>query len=75
MIINLTNIDSSIISEVIYNDSTEELVIEYLGANRYSYKDVPESEFFNIMNAESKGKQINLIKKEYECNKIEVLDI
>ena len=71
MIITLTNIDSSIISEVSYNQETKKLVIEYLGTNKYEYNDVPETTFFDIMNADSKGKQINIIKKEYDFVKLE----
>ena len=71
MIITLTNIDSSIISEVSYNQETKKLGIEYLGTNKYEYDEVPETVFFDIMNAESKGKYINSIKDEYEFVKLE----
>jgi len=70
MIITLTDIDSSIISEVSYIQPTKKLVIEYLGQTKYEYKEVPESIFFEILNSESKGKYINNIKNDYEYEKI-----
>ena len=70
MIITLTNIETAIISEVYYNQENKKLVIEYLKQNKYEYNDVPESVFFEIMNAESKGKYINSIKNDYDYEKI-----
>ena len=70
MIITLTNIDSSIISEISYNQETNKLIVEYLKETKYEYSDVTESAFFDIMNADSKGKHINLIKNDYEYEKI-----
>jgi len=71
MTITLTNIDSSIISEVSYTQTNKKLVIEYLSQTKYEYKDVPETIFFDILNSESKGKHINSIKNDYEYEKIE----
>ena len=71
MIITLTNIESSIISKVSYNQETKKLRVEYLGQSEYEYDDVPETVFFDIMNSESKGKYINSIKTEYEFTKLE----
>ena len=69
MDITLTNIDSNLITEVKYNIETKSLFVEFLGTSKYEYKDVPETIFYSIIEAESKGKYINSIKNDYEYTK------
>ena len=71
MKINITNIDSSIIKSVTYDYQKLELQIEFAGEAKYRYSDVGNHFVIDFLEAESKGKYINSIKNNYECEKVE----
>ena len=71
MKINITNIDSAIITSFEYNYETKEMTIGYKGFVSYLYKDVEPNIVLDFIEAESKGKYINSIKNDYEFDKLE----
>lgn len=72
MIIRITKLDSSIIESFGYDTNKQEMLIEFSGGSQYLYKDVNEIVVSEFIDAESKGKYINEIKKNYEFEKVEV---
>ena len=73
MIIQITKLESSIINKFSYDTNNCEMLIEYKGGSQYLYKNVNEIIVSEFMDAESKGKYINEIKKDYEFEKVAVL--
>ncbi len=72
MIIKITKLDSSIIESFGYDTNKQEMLIEFNGGSQYLYKNVNEIVVTEFMDAESKGRYINEIKKNYEFDKVEV---
>ncbi len=72
MIIQITKLESSIIDKFSYDTNNCEMLIEYKGGSQYLYKNVNEIIVSEFIDAESKGKYINEIKKDYEFEKVEV---
>lgn len=71
MIIGITKLDSSIIESFVYDTNKQEMLIEFNGGSQYLYKNVNEIVVTEFMDAESKGRYINEIKKNYEFDKVE----
>ena len=64
-------VQSSNISAIGYDDSNGTLVIEFTSGSAYEYYDVPQYEFDNLLNADSKGSYAHQnIYKNYRQNKI-----
>ena len=72
MIIEITKLDSSIIEKFGYDTNKQQMLIEFSGGSQYLYKDVNEIVVTEFMDAESKGRYINEIKKQFEFDKVEV---
>ena len=72
MIIEITKLDSSIIESFGYDTNKQQMLIEFSGGSQYLYKDVNEIVVTEFMDAESKGRYINEIKKQFEFDKVEV---
>lgn len=72
MIIGITKLDSSIIESFGYDTNKQEMLIEFNGGSQYLYKNVNEIVVSEFIEAVSKGKYINEIKKNYEFEKVEV---
>ncbi len=72
MIIGITKLDSSIIESFGYDTNKQEMLIEFNGGSQYLYKNVNEIVVSEFIEAVSKGKNINEIKKNYEFEKGEV---
>jgi len=63
---NWIPVDSSNLSDVAYDDTTQTLFIRFKAGNVYEYFDVPESVFQELLGADSKGKYFNAnIKNRY----------
>lgn len=71
MIIEITKLNSSIIEKFAYNTNEQEMLVEYKGGSQYLYKNVNEIVVSEFIDADSKGKYINEIKKDYEFEKVE----
>jgi len=66
----LTEIESSIIEEIVYT-SDASLELQFKGGARYYYADVPIEEFFSLRESESKGKYfIQNIKDKFDTIKL-----
>lgn len=50
---------SSSISKLWYSKEDSQLIVEYNGGAQYRYNDVSESEWNNLISAESKGRFLN----------------
>ena len=70
MKIQITNIESAIITKLEYDYTTRDMIIEYMNSVSYVYHDVEQSIIDSFIVAESKGKYINSIKSNYENEKI-----
>ena len=55
----LKPVASSMIIEAGYNSNTRELFVRFSGGKLYSYADVPQSEYENMIAADSAGKYLN----------------
>ena len=75
MKIEITKIESSIIDKFVYDIDKQEMIIEFGGGASYLYKNVNEIVVSEFIDAESKGKYINSIKKDYECERIEDIEV
>ena len=71
MIIEIKRLDSSIIEKFGYDTNKQQMLIEFSGGSQYLYKDVNEIVVSEFMDAESKGKYINEIKKNYEFDRVD----
>ena len=71
MKIQITNIESAIITNLEYDDKSRDMIIEYMNSVSYVYHDVEQSIIDAFIVAESKGKYINSIKSNYVNEKIE----
>jgi len=49
-------VTSSNIADILYNEDTNELAVEFLNGSIYVYQDVPEHIFTEFLEAESHGK-------------------
>lgn len=64
-------VESSNIQSVMYDPDNAILEVEFKQKGAvYQYFDVPQYEYDELMNAESKGKYINLHIKKYRCQRI-----
>ncbi len=52
-------VESSNIEAIGYDDTTQELHVQFLSGGYYIYKDVPRGIFDDLMNAPSKGSFLN----------------
>jgi hypothetical protein len=73
MEIRITKLDSSIIQSFAYDTTKHEMLIEFNGGSRYLYKNVNEVIVSEFIDAESKGKYINEIKKDYEFDRVDTV--
>ena len=61
-----TRVESSLIASIGYDPKKESLELEFASGSIYRYVDVPESEYRDLMKAESIGRYVNWhIKDEY----------
>ena len=72
MKIQITNIESAIITKLEYDCTTRDMIIEYMSSVSYVYHEVEQSIIDSFIAAESKGKYINSIKNNYLNEKIEI---
>jgi hypothetical protein len=64
----MTPVDSSSLFQIGYNESTQDLFVEFSDNRTYVYSAVPEPTFRELMEADSKGSYFNReIKPHYEC--------
>lgn len=64
-------VKSSNVDRVGYNNETKELHVIFLTGAEYKYIGVPESEYLNLVGAESVGKYLNgQIKPVYPVEKV-----
>lgn len=67
----MTPVDSSNLSSVGYDTETGTLRIQFNNGRTYEYYGVPESEYYNLLNASSKGQYANQnIYKTYSQSEI-----
>ena len=65
------NINSSRISSVDYNESTEVLIVEFVSGGKYKYFSVPEIIYNGLVKSSSPGNFFDSsIKKNYNFKKI-----
>ena len=65
---DMTPVDSSNLLQIGYDESTQDLFIEFQDNRTYVYSAVPESTYQELMDADSKGSYFNReIKPNYEC--------
>jgi len=72
IIMERTNVDSSNLKSVGYDEENEILEIEFLHGGIYQYYDVPKSVYDGLMNADSHGKYFDQYVKKagYRYRKI-----
>jgi hypothetical protein len=64
-------VDSSNIEAVCYFDDKNELQVRFLNGSTYSYSDVPQEIYDELINAASKGSYLNrMIKGVYNYQKL-----
>ncbi len=56
---NRTPVSSSNVASVGYDQNTMTLEVEFMKGSVYQYFDVPESEYSNLIGAESVGRYLN----------------
>jgi hypothetical protein len=62
-----TEVDSSAISAIGYDEERRELYVRFRGGSAYTYLGVPSEEWVALCEAESKGAFVNqVIKRKYE---------
>lgn len=54
--------DSLMLASCEYNDTEKELSVEFENGRLYTYENVPEQTYNDLINAKSAGKYFNLIK-------------
>lgn len=59
MIPEMTPVSSSNISEIGYDDATQEVYVRFLNGSLYVYKGVPQVEFDGLLNAPSIGSYLH----------------
>jgi len=59
MIPEMTSVSSSNISEIGYDDATQEVYVRFLNGSLYVYKGVPQFEFDGLLNAPSIGSYLH----------------
>ena len=59
MIPEMTQVSSSNISEIGYDDATQEVYVRFLNGSLYVYKGVPQFEFDGLLNAPSIGSYLH----------------
>lgn len=62
-ILNHTFKDSTLVSSCSYDDESKELVVTFVSGRSYTYIDVDRSDYEDLLNAPSVGRQFNSIKK------------
>jgi hypothetical protein len=67
--IKMYNVESSNVKQIGYDNNT--LYVLFKNGGLYSYIDVPENIFEDLLDAESVGKTLNKdVKKIYECERV-----
>ena len=62
----ITNLNSSVIESIDYDQKIETLVVDFKSGTRYAYANVPVSVFHRLITAHSVGKFLSLeIKYKY----------
>lgn len=70
--IELTQVESSMIEAWGYDQSTNALYVRFKGGKLYRYADVPAAEIESLQQAESIGRFINAtIKPNYACERVD----
>jgi hypothetical protein len=70
--IKWTRVESSQIEAVAHNENINELYVKFKSGSIYSYSDVPESLYNELLTADSQGKFfIAHIKNDFKYTKIE----
>ncbi len=64
MMTEMTFVDSSNIESIGYDDSAQELHVQFLNGGLYIYHGVPSDVFDGMLNASSKGSFLNRSVKE-----------
>lgn len=71
MITEIHTTRSSMLKSIAYDHDEESLTVEFGNGGRYVYKDVPQTIFNDLVNAESEGKYfLANIKGKFEYEKI-----
>lgn len=66
-----TQIFSDVITQVIWNDTTEQLIVYFNNGHVYAYADVPFTMYNRFLTARSKGTFLNeVIKQSCDCVRI-----
>lgn len=64
-------VESSNLASVGYEPATETLEVEFLNGSIYQYANVPRSMYEQLLQADSKGRFLNLyIKKDYPASRV-----
>ena len=67
----MTNVDSSNVESVGYDENSSTLQVEFKNGGMYQYFDVPEDVFIGLRDADSVGKYLNAnIKGTYRYSKV-----
>lgn len=70
--VEMIPVSSSYIGEVGYDEENQILYVRFLNGSLYIYKEVPDYEFDDLLNASSKGQFLHYnIKYEYEYERLE----
>lgn len=69
--IKMISVESSNLDRVGYDDSTNDLYVQFKSSGLYVYRNVPKEVYDELLNAESKGKYHNKnIKWKYEYKRL-----
>lgn len=68
--LNESILDSSFLETVFYDVTKGEMVVKFKSGAMYKYFDVPETVYVEIMMADSPGKYLNQVVKQYKVEKL-----
>lgn len=63
-------VESSAVARIGYDVEAEEAYVGYVGGDLYAYEGVPAGVFEELANAESKGRFVNAVIKEYPFRRV-----
>ena len=65
------SVESSMIRSIAYNESEQQLAVEFQSGAIYFYSDVPESVYLEMMHASSKGSCfLETVKDQFDFRRI-----
>jgi len=70
MIVEMKSVHSSNVDSLGYDPISNTMFIRFTGGGEYRYKNVPKEVYNRVFHAESVGKAIYEIKKNYEVEKV-----